>query len=392
MTESEPQLIVKGWLTRMVKRSLVCLLLLPLVSMAQKTAIKEYDLVIGTRTRGASDGIYIYRFNVDSGKLYYLNHVAGIADPTYLCISHNKKFVYAVSDRTTGAGGVYAYSFNAATGQLDSLNNQPAYGGPLYVSVDRAQKNLFTANYLGGILSVYPINEDGSLAPASQVIQAKGSSINRLMQVGPHVHAAVLSPDEKYLLFPDLGTDKLNIYKYNPDGVPVLEPAPIPFVSSNPGYGPRHVVFSADGKFVYMLQEISGTVTVYNFMRGRPIELQIISMVPDGFKGNIQAADIHLSPDGRFLYASNRGSANDIVQYAVNKQSGMLTFVKRYSSMGKSPRNFVIDPTGTYMFISNQYSNSVAIYKIDKLTGMLTLTPLMINIDGPMCIRFVPVG
>jgi 6-phosphogluconolactonase len=376
----------------MIKRSLIFSLLLPLFCMAQKGVGKNYDLVIGTRTRGASDGIYVYRFNVDSGKIYYLNHIAGITDPTYLCISHNKKFVYAVSDKATGAGGVYAYKFNAATGQLDSLNNQPGYGGPLYVSVDRAQKNLFTANYLGGVLSVYPINEDGSLAPASQVIQDKGSSINRLRQEGPHVHAAVLSPDEKYLVFPDLGMDRLNIYRYLPDASPVLEPAPIPFVNSNPGYGPRHVIFSADGRYVYMLQEISGTITVYNFMRGKPLELQIISMVPDGFRGNIQAADIHLSPDGRFLYASNRGSANEIVQYEVNKLTGTLVFVKRYSSMGRSPRNFVIDPTGTYMFISNQYSNNVSVYKIDKLTGRLTLTPLTINIDGPMCIRFVPVG
>jgi 6-phosphogluconolactonase len=376
----------------MKKLLLVLSLFLSLDCNAQTAGSKIYDLVVGTRTHGASDGIYVYRFDTETGKIIYLNHIGGIADPTYLCISNNKKFVYAVSDKATGSGGVYAYKFDAATGQLDSINNQPAFGGPLYVSVDKAQKNLFVANYLGGVLSVYPINADGSLGAASQVIQDIGSSINRLRQEGPHVHTAFLSPDEKYLLYTDLGTDKLNIYKYSPAGSPVLTPGPVPFVSGNPGYGPRHIDMSADGKFIYMLQELTGTVTVYRFNRGRPYELQIKSMVEDNFRGNIQAADIHLSPDGRFLYTSNRGSANEIIQFAVNKVTGLLTFVRRYSSMGRSPRNFVIDPTGSYLFVSNQYSNNVAVYKIDKRTGKLTLTPSVINIDTPMCIRFVPVG
>ncbi|MGF7078783.1 lactonase family protein [Mucilaginibacter sp. UYCu711] len=376
----------------MKKLLLVLSLFLSLYCKAQTAGSKIYDLVVGTRTHGASDGIYVYRFDPETGKIIYLNHIDGIADPTYLCISNNKKFVYAVSDKATGSGGVYAYKFDAATGKLDSINNQPAYGGPLYVSVDKAQKNLFAANYLGGVLSVYPINADGSLGAASQVIQDIGSSINRLRQEGPHVHTAFLSPDEKYLLYTDLGTDKLNIYKYNPAGSLVLTPGPVPFVSGNPGYGPRHIDMSANGKFIYMLQELTGTVTVYRFNRSRPVELQIKSMVVDNFRGNIQAADIHLSPDGRFLYTSNRGSANEIIQFSVNKATGLLTFVKRYSSMGRSPRNFVIDPTGNYLFVSNQYSNNVAVYKINKRTGRLTLTPSVINIDAPMCIRFVPVG
>ncbi|MES2376816.1 MAG: lactonase family protein [Bacteroidota bacterium] len=376
----------------MKKWLLVLSLFASVFCKAQTAGTKIYDLVVGTRTHGASDGIYVYRFDAETGKIIYLNHIDGITDPTFLCVSDNKKFVYAVSDKASGSGGVYAYKFDAVTGQLDSINNQPAYGGPLYVSVDKAQKNLFTANYLGGVLSVYPIGADGSVGAASQVIQEIGSSINRLRQEGPHVHTAFLSPDEKYLLYTDLGTDKLNIYKYNPAGSPVLTPGPVPFISGNPGYGPRHIDMSADGKFIYMLQELTGTVAVYGFKRGRPYELQIKSMVVDNFRGNIQAADIHLSPDGRFLYTSNRGSANEIVQFSVNKMTGLLTFVKRYSSMGRSPRNFVIDPTGSYLFVSNQYSNNVVVFKIDKRTGKLTLTPSVINIDTPMCIRFVPVG
>ncbi|MES2810736.1 MAG: lactonase family protein [Bacteroidota bacterium] len=377
----------------MKKRLLVALLLLPLFCLSQGKKGKLYNLVIGTRTHGASDGIYVYRFDLDSNKITYLNHIAGITDPTYLAVSANNKFVYAVSDKRIGPGGVYAYKFNPVTGDLDSLNRQLAYGGPLYLTLDKAQKNLFCANYLGGSLSVYPIKEDGSLGEVSQLIQNSGSSINRIMQEAPHVQSAILSPDEKYLLSTDLGTDKLNIYKYNNAAAEeVLSPATIPFVSGNLGYGPRNATFSADGRFVYMLQEISGTITVYSFNKGRPRYIQLKSLVPDGFRGNIQAADIHLSPDGRFLYASNRGTANEIVQFAVNKTTGMLSLVKRYSSNGRSPRNFVIDPTGSYMLVSNQFSNNVSVFKIDKATGQLKLTPAMINIDAPMCIRFVPAG
>lgn len=376
----------------MKKRLLLALLLLPLFCLAQGKTGKLYNLIIGTRTHGASDGIYVYRFDIDSGKINYLNHIAGIADPTYLTVSSNNKFIYAVSDKRIGSGSVNAYKFNAATGQLDSINKQPAYGGPLFVSVDKAQKNLFCANYMGGSLSVYPINTDGSLGEVSQVLQNSGSSINRIMQEAPHVQSAILSPDEKFLLSTDLGTDKLHIYKYNPAASDVLTPAPVPFVSGNLGYGPRNAVFSADGRFIYMLQEISGTITVYRFVKGRASYVQLKSLVPDGFRGNIQAADMHLSPDGRFLYASNRGTANEIIQFAVNKASGTLTLVKRYNSGGRSPRNFVIDPTGKYMLVSNQFSNNVSVFKIDKATGMLKLTPAMINIDAPMCIRFVPAG
>ena len=316
-----------------MKRLLLILsFLLPLFCFAQSTGNHAYDLVMGTRTRGTSDGIYVYRFNAETGKTTYLNHVAGIIDPTYLCISPNKKFVYAVSDQATGPGGVYAYKFDAATGGLTALNNQPAFGGPLYVSTDKAQKNLFAASYLGGYLSVYPINNDGSLGAVSQVIHDEGNSIDKSRQEGPHVHTAFLSPDEKYLLFTDLGTDKLNIYKYNPSATPVLSPAQVPFINAKQGNGPRHIDFSADGTFVYMLQEMAGVITAYKFNNGNPQELQTISMLPDNFKGAIQAADIHLSPDGRFLYASNRGSANEIIQYAVNQKSGMLTYVDRYSS------------------------------------------------------------
>jgi 6-phosphogluconolactonase len=376
----------------MKKRLLIALLLLPLFCLSQGKSGKLYNLVIGTRTHGASDGIYVYRFDIDSGKITYLNHIGGIADPTFLCVSNNRKFIYAVSDKAIGPGNVFAYKFDPTTGRLDSLNQQPAYGGPLYVSVDKAQKNLFCANYLGGSVSVYPINDDGSLGSASQVIQNSGSSINRIMQESPHVQSAVLSPDEKYLLSTDLGTDKLNIYKYNPLADPPLSPAPLPFVNGNPGYGPRHAVFSANGRFVYMLQEISGTITVYRFTKGRASYVQLKSLVPENFRGNIQAADIHLSPDGRFLYASNRGTANQIIQFAVNKAAGTLTFVKRYSSMGRSPRNFVIDPTGNYLLVSNQFSNNVSVFKIDKRSGMLKATPTIINIDAPMCVRFVPAG
>lgn len=377
----------------MKKLLLTLILLLPVFCSAQKqVAGKIYHLIIGTRTRGNSNGIYVYRFNTVAGSISPISHVDNISDPTYVYLANNNKLLYAVSDKATGPGSIYAYSFDAAKGTLQALNNQRAFGGPLYITADKALKNLFVANYLGGTLAVYPLNPDGSLQPASQTIHGEGSSINKERQEGPHTHTAVLSPDEKYLLATDLGTDKLNIYNYDPSKPQPLTPAKVPFVISEPGSGPRHLDFSIDGKFVYLLHELTGTITTYKYHDGSLTPLQTISMLTADFKGAIQAADIHVSPDGRFLYASNRGDANEIIQFAIDKKNGMLTLIDRYSSMGKSPRNFVIDPSGSFMLISNQYSNNVFVYRIDAETGRLRLTDLGFNIDFPMCIRFAPAG
>jgi 6-phosphogluconolactonase len=365
--------------------------LLPLLTYAQhkKTAPATFDLLIGTYTGGTSKGIYVYRFYAETGKTAYLNEIDDVSNPSYLCVADNNKFVYAVNENDKG--GVSAFKFEAKTGKIDSINRQPSAGSsPCYISVDKDQKHLFVANYGSGSMAVLPVNKDGSIAAPSQVIQDSGSGPNIDRQAGPHVHTAVLAPNEKYLLYTDLGTDKINIYRYHSSKTEPLTPADPSFVSVTPGNGPRHIAFSADGKYVYLVQEMGGVVTGYNYDNGKLKEFQTISIVGKGFKGQIGAADIHISPDSAFLYVSNRGDANQITTFSINPDNGQLTYVGVAPSQGKTPRNFIIDPTGKYLLVANQNSDSVVIYRIDKKSGRLIGMVSRISIGNPVCLKLVP--
>lgn len=352
---------------------------------------KTYDLLIGTYTTGTSKGISVYRFYTETGKTAYLNEVTGIDNPSYLCITKNGKYVYSVNEvGSDRKGSVSAFSFEPKVGKIELINKQPSTGtGPCYISVDKAMKNVFVANYAGGSLSVLPINKaDGSLGQVSQTIQDSGKGPNKNRQEGPHVHTAVLSPDEKYLLYTDLGTDKLNIYRYKPGKEQPLIAAEPSAIDVLPGHGPRHIDFTPDKKYMYLITEMGSVIYVYDYDDAKSKQLEAISLLPDGFKGATGAADIHVSPDGKFLYATNRGDLNEIIVFSVNPDNGRLTFVERKPSMGKTPRNFVIDPSGNFLLVANQNSDSVIVYRINKSTGRLTLTNSRITIGNPSCLKF----
>jgi 6-phosphogluconolactonase len=373
----------------MKKLLFIVMLLASGLTYAQKPTPKTYDLVIGTYTKGTSKGIYVYRFYTETGKLAYLSQVA-TSNPSYLCLSSNNKFVYAVNEDGKD-GGVSSFGFDAKTGVLTPINNQPSQGAdPCYISVDKAQKNVFVANYSSGNLSVLPVNADGSLGAVKQNIKDEGKGPNETRQEGPHVHTAVLSPDEKFLFYSNLGTDKLNATRYKPSDAQPLTPLPENLTTVMAGNGPRHIDFSPDHKYVYLITEMAGNIYTYEYHGGKLKQVQSITMLPDGFTGEVGAADIHVSPDGRFLYASNRGTANDIVTFSINKDNGQLTYVDRISSMGKGPRNFVIDPTGAFLLAANQNSDSVIIYKIDKTTGKLTAMASRLTLGNPVCLKFAP--
>jgi 6-phosphogluconolactonase len=363
-----------------------------MMAMAQKNnEPKTLDLLVGTYTSGKSEGIYIYRFYTETGRMAYLNVMPGVDNPSYLAVSSNRKFIYSVNeigdDRT---GSVSAFSFEPKTGKISLINKQPSIGaGPCYISIDKDQKHVFVANYAGGSLSVLPVNKDGSLGAAVQTIQDQGSSVNKQRQDKPHVHTAVLSPDEKYLLYTDLGTDKVNVYRYRSGNDKPLEPASPAFFDVSAGNGPRHIDFTPNKKFMYLITEMGGNIHAYNYNGGKLKQFQVISLVPDGYTGKIGAADIHVSPDGLFLYASNRGDANEIIVFSIDQESGQLTFVERKPSMGKSPRNFMIDPTGKFLLVANQSSDSIIVYRIDKATGKLTLTNQRAEVGNPSCLKFV---
>lgn len=380
-----------------MKKSLLIIgLLFSVHVFAQKKSTdktpKTYDLLIGTYTSGDSKGIYVYRFYTETGRLAYLNQVEGIDNPSYLCVASNNRFVYSVNE--IGAdrkGSVSSFSFEPKLGTIKLINKQASTGtGPCYISIDKKRSHVFVANYQSGALSVLSVNKDGSLGPVVQTIQDNGHGANKERQEGPHVHTAVLSPDEKYLLYTDLGTDKLNIYRYKPSQDQPLNLSDPFSISVAPGHGPRHIDFSPDKKFLYLMTEMGGMVYVYNYNDGKPQQLQSISIVPEKYTGAIGGADIHVSPDGNFLYCTDRGDDNAIIVFAINKETGRLTYVERVSSRGKTPRNFVIDPSGKFLLVANQNTSDIFVYLIDKATGKLVITNNRILVGNPSCLKFTP--
>jgi 6-phosphogluconolactonase len=374
----------------MKKFLLILSLLFPAFIYAQhkKAAPSTYDLLIGTYTKGQSKGIYVYRFYAETGKMAYLNEIDDVSNPSYLCVAANNKFVYAVNENGKN-GEVSSFSFDPKQGKLVFLNKQSSGGAdPCYVSVDKDQKNVFVANYSSGSLAVLPVNKDGSLAPVSQLVQDVGHGVNKERQEGPHVHIAMLSPDEKYLLYSDLGTDKLNIMRYHASHTQPLTPASPPFVNIKDGEGPRHIVFSDDKKHVYLVTEMGSAVHVFDYDNGKLKEKQSITLLRDNFKGQTAGAAIHISPDGRFLYASNRLETNEISVYVIDPETGILTFVQRATSYGKNPRDFAIDPSGHFLVLANQDSNSIYVYKIDPNTGKINRVSAPINVGNPVCLKF----
>lgn len=369
----------------------VMLLVFP-IAQAQTSGNDQFDLLIGTYANAAkTNGIHVYRFDAATGDATPLTVNTQVSNPSYLAPGADGRYVYAVSEEGQGNGKVYAFSFNPSTGSLAMINSVSSSGDhPCYVSVDRQNKLVLVGNYSSGTLSAIPAGRDGSLGDGAQTIQHKGSSVDESRQDAPHVHAVVLSPDERFLFVPDLGTDRVNIYEVDPSASTPLTAAGKPYAEAPAGSGPRHFTFHPNGSTAYLVQELDATVTVFDYRKGTLAPVQAISMLAPGFNGNVGAADIHVSPDGNFLYASNRGDANDIAIYAIDKK-GILTYVGRQSTLGKTPRNFVIDPTGSFLLAANQNSNDVVIFRRDTKTGLLTDTGKRIRVDKPVCLKFVRV-
>ena len=369
-------------------------LLFPLMTTAQKPDTGKSNLIIGTYTQpGKSEGLYVYEFNPENGDITLKAKAAGISNPSYLAISDDQDFVYAVNETgRENPGGVSSFKFEPKSGDLKFLNKVKSMGDdPCYISIDKKGKHVFVGNYSGGNLSAFKVQPDGSLYDAMQVIQHYGSSVNKSRQEKPHVHCTIISPDQKYLFVADLGTDKVNTYKIRNRSFPnILQEQQPPFTAVAPGSGPRHLTFHTNGKIAYLVHEITADVSVYQYHKGKLTPIQSISMLAPGFKGNNGAADIHVSADGKFLYASNRGDANEIVIYVID-QDGKLSLTGRQPTLGKGPRNFAIDPSGNYLLAANQNSDEVVIFKRDRLSGLLSDSGKRLQVGQPVCLKFAPI-
>lgn len=353
-----------------------------------------YYLFIGTYTDGGTnDGIHVYRFNPNKGEATFVSKTSGVANPSYLCISKDQKFVYSVNENGNGKEGeVSAFAFDKKKGELTFLNKQPTDGfAPAYISIDSSGKNLITANYAGGNITVFKTNADGSLLPHVQVVGHEGYGVNVQRQEMPHPHAVVFSPGEKYVFSPDLGNDRLYQYKFNPnDATNVLTAADPEYYTIDDGFGPRHIVFDNDGKHAYLINELSAQVIVFDWDGSKLTPVQTIASTTAGPKDDKGSADIHISPNGKYLYTSNRGAANDVAMFKVQTDGKLLE--GGHQAVGQSPRNFMVDPSGRFLLVANQNSNSVQVFLINKNYGILSDTGTKIDVQKPVCLKMIPVN
>jgi 6-phosphogluconolactonase len=358
--------------------------------MLEQNVNTNYFLLVGTYTKTQNNGIFIYRFNCYTGQIELVSQTNQVANPSYLCLSKNKQLVYAVNESGhTNGDTVSAFKLNEKTNALTLINKVSTDGiHPCYVSVNKNNTLCFVANYTSGNLACYTIEKDGVLSELKQFIQHEGKSINSQRQNEPHIHAAVFSIDEKYLFVMDLGTDEVVTYK-----IDIISETKIlnlhAKIKINAGSGPRHLIFNSDGTFAYLTLELSGEVAVFSHSEGKLTHTQTVALEAASFKGEHSAADIHLSKDNQYLYATNRGSANSISVFKIESFTGQLTFVQNTSVNGLTPRNFAIDPTGNFVLVANQDSNSITIFKRNEHSGKLILTNESIELDSPVCLKFI---
>ena len=371
------------------------LILFSSAQTSEKTAAKgQYLAYVGTyTTKTNSKGIYVYRFDAESGKLSAMALAAESMDPSFVAVHPNGKFLYAVNEAGKSSM-VSAFALAPKTGKLTLLNQLPALGeDPCYISFDKTAKYVLVANYTSGNIAVFPILPDGRLGEHTAFVQHGGAlGPNKERQEGPHAHWIETSPDNRFALAADLGLDQVLVYKF--DAIKgTLSPNEPPFAKLKPGSGPRHIAFRPDGNFFYVISELNSTVTAFHYVAEAGIlhEMQTVTTLPRDFSARNDTAEIAAHPNGKFLYASNRGH-DSIAIFSIDPAKGTLTFVARVSTGGKEPRHFAIDPTGKYLLAENQLSNNIVIFKIDPATGGLTPTGQVVDVPSPVDLTFLPIN
>ncbi len=373
---------------------LLCVLCCRKSATAQTSSPEKFLVYAGTYADHGSQGIYAFRFDDTTGRLTPLGLAGKTENPSFLAISPNDKFLYAVNEVEKHAGqpggAISAFAIDNSTGKLSFLNQVSAHDpGPAYISMDQTGKFALIANYSLGSVAVFPVLANGALGDASDFVRHKGSSIDKERQTGPHGHSIKVSPDNRFAIAADLGLDELLVYPFDASAGKLGQPH---VTNIKPGSGPRHFVFSPDGRFVYLISEMASTITVFSYhaTNGGLRELQTVSTLPADFKGENTTAEIAVGSSGDFFYGSNRGD-DSIVVFAVDHATGKLSFVQRVSTQGKTPRNFALDPSGKWLLAANQDSNDIVIFRIDKKNGRLVPAGQPEKTPEPVCLVFVPI-
>lgn len=349
---------------------------------------------VGTYTREESEGIYVYALDPETGALSHLATASDVKNPSFLAIHPSHKYVYAVNEvgdwEGEATGAVSAFALDPDTGELTLINQQVTHGtAPCHVTINREGTFAYVANYGSGTAAVFPIQEDGSLEPASDTVAFEGSGPNTQRQQAPHAHSVTLDASNRFAFIADLGTDRLMSYRI--DEIPgELVPNKVPFYKAEGGAGPRHFTFHPNGRYAYLINEMGNTITAlaYDPVSGTLERLQTVPTLPEDFEGSNTTADIHVTPSGRFLYGSNRGH-DSLVAYAIDEADGTLQYVEHTPTGGETPRNFAIDPTGTLLLAANQDSDNVVAFRIDGETGALTPTGEETEVSMPVCVKFL---
>lgn len=361
--------------------------------LGQKLRADSLRVYVGTYSGPQSKGIYLTHFDTKTGELGPTELAAPLASPSFLCISPDGKFLYAVSElgefEGQKSGAVSALDLDPATGRLGLLNQQATRGGaPCHVSMDAEGRHVLVANYTGGNVAVFPVGKDGRLSAASAFKQHTGSSINRQRQEGPHAHGIYVDPRGRFALVPDLGLDQVRGYRFDPRAGSLAD-ADRAGVTSTPGAGPRHLAFHPGGSLVCVIHELDCTVSSYRYdaERGLMTHLDTASTLLAPHQGN-STAEVAFHPNGRFVYGSNRGH-DSIAVFSIDASSGKLALLQNAATGGRTPRHFAIDPTGRWLLAANQDSGSITVLSLDPQSGLLKDTG--VNLKGvgiPVCLIF----
>jgi 6-phosphogluconolactonase len=358
----------------------------------------EMLVYFGTYTgeKSTSKGVYVSRLDGATGALMSPELVAETPNPSYLAVHPSNRWLYAANEvgsfRDQETGSVSAFAVDPKTGRLSPVNQESSRGrGAVHLIVDKSGRNVLVANYGGGSAAVLPIGSDGALKPASAFVQHTGSGFDPRRQSAPRAHSINLDPGNRYAYVPDLGIDKVMIYRFDAERGSLSAGDP-PFAAVRPGAGPRHFAFHPGGRFAYVINEIDVTLTAFaaDAERGALSEVETVSTLRLGetVQPGYSTADVQVHPSGRFLYGSNRGH-DTIVVFAIEPKSGRLSYVEHESTQGSGPRAFGIDPTGRYLLAANQRSDSVVVFRIDQESGRLTPMGHSIKIGSPACVKFV---
>jgi len=373
-------------------------------SVASFGSGKHYVMYVGTYTGKGSEGIYAYRYDTESGKVSPIGLAAKTDNPSFLAVDAGRRFLYAVNEshdyQGQASGGVTAFAIDRVTGKLEKLNEVASRGAdPCFISFDRSHKYLLVANYTGGNIAVLPIHSDGRLGEASSVVKDEGAlGPNKERQEAAHAHWVGTSAGNRFAYVADIGLDRILIYKFDSSkgllssGEPSAAKAKSDenFFSAKlaPGTGPRHVAFSSDGGFMYVLGEMDSTVTVFaNHRKETFRSIQKISTLPAGFSGENTGAEIAIHPNGKFLYTSNRGD-DSIALFTIDHATGKLTFVERVPTEGKQPRFFTLDPSGSRLLVANQNTGNIVEFKINQATGRLTSAEEVARVPSALSLVF----